>query len=116
VAWPKRKTRKLTVRGVRYLWHYSGHCPLCSEAVYTVGQAGEPFVLYIDPYSIDLAPQAVCSAIEWAVEQDWTPHSGPTRAMAFDQKDEMFVWLPANARHLIHVAGNQNSSSNGENP
>lgn len=105
MAWPKKGTRKLVVGGVPYLWHYSGHCPLCSEAVYTVGQSRQPHVLYIDPlpHDFELTPKAVASAVEWAVGQGWSSAGGPTRAMAFDSQLQDFVWLPDGSRHLTDV-------------
>jgi hypothetical protein len=50
VAWPKRGTRKLVVNGSEFLWHYDACCIWCSDDVVTVGRAGAPYVLFIDPY------------------------------------------------------------------
>ncbi len=104
MAWPKKGTRKLVVGGVAYLWHAAGHFPFCSDAFYTVGQSGQPHVLYIDPHPHDfeVTPKSVAGAVEWAVGQGWTPAVGPTRAMAFDSQAQSFVWLPEGSRHLTN--------------
>lgn len=105
MTWPKKHTRKLVVGGVSYLWHYSGHYPMCSEAVYTIGQPGQPFVLYVDPlpHDFELSPMTVASAVKWAVGEGWSSAGGPTRAMAFDSQIQDFVWLPEGSRHLSDV-------------
>ena len=102
MAWPKKGTRKLSVDGVDYLWHYSAHCPLCGSDVYTVGIEGKPFVLFIDPlpWSFELTPSSVIRAIRWAIKKGWTPDKGPTRAMALDGGKNAFLWLPEGSRHL----------------
>lgn len=102
MAWPKKGTRKISVDGVVYLWHYAAHCPLCSDDVFTVGLAGRPYVLFIDPFPwhFRLTPAAVAAAIRWATDHGWTPDKGPTRAMARDGSTGRFVWLPAGQRHL----------------
>ncbi len=106
MAWPRKGTRKLVVDGVSYLWHTTGHCPICSAAhCYTIGQPSQPFVLYIDPLPHDFAltPKSVATAIQWAVHRGWSTEDGPTRAMAFDAEQQDFVWLPDGARHLSDV-------------
>jgi hypothetical protein len=102
MAWPKKGTRTLTVDGVEYLWHHSGHCPACSDEVYTMGMAGRPFVLFIDPlpWHFELTPSSMITAIRWAIHNGWTPDKGPTRAMSWDQSRNDFVWLPEGKRHL----------------
>lgn len=102
MAWPKKGTRKLVIDEKTYLWHYSGHCPLCSSDVFTIGQHGNRFVLYIDPYpwGFELTPSSVVTAIKWAVDKGWSPESGPTRAMAWKDKIQEFVWLPDGEHHL----------------
>ena len=102
MAWPKKGTRKLTVNNEVYLWHYSGHCPLCSKDVFTIGMAGKPYVLFIDPFphAFEMTPASVAQAIQWAVENGWTPDRGPTRAMVLDEIENRFVWLADGKRHL----------------
>ncbi len=75
MAWPKKGTRKITVDEVVYLWHYSGHCPWCSDDVFTVGIAGKPYVLFIDPFAwnFELKPSSIAAAIRWATNNGWTP-------------------------------------------
>ena len=102
MAWPKKGTRSIAVEGIDLLWHYSGHCPSCSDAVFTIGAAGEPHVLFIDPYpwGFEYRPRDITAAVRWAFAQGWTPASGPTRAMSFDDGKKQFVWLPEGRRHL----------------
>jgi hypothetical protein len=102
MAWPKKGTRKLVIDGVKYLWHYDGHCPLCSSQVFTIGREGERFVLFIDPYpwGFELRPASVVKAVRWALSQGWTSKSGPTRAMAWNDQKQEFEWLPEGERHL----------------
>lgn len=102
MAWPKRATRELIIRDQKYLWHYDAHCPLCSSKVFTIGQAGKRFVLFIDPYpwGFELRPASVVSAIEWALERNWSPESGPTRSMTWNDKIRAFEWLPEGERHI----------------
>lgn len=102
MAWPKKGTRKITLDGTDYLWHYSGHCTLCSDDVITVGIAGKPCVLFIDPFPWHFAftPSAVADALRWALNNGWSPRKGPTRAMSFDDNLKTYVWLPEGKRHL----------------
>jgi hypothetical protein len=101
MAWPKKGTRKIVIDGITYLWHYSGHCPLCSDAVFTVGIAGKPYVLYIDPFpwNFELTPSSIASAINWAIDHGWSPEKGSTRGMALDDESKEFIWLPEGQRH-----------------
>jgi hypothetical protein len=101
MPWPKKGTRKIIVDGVEYLWHYSAHCPMCSDDVFTVGIQGNPYVLFIDPfpYNFELKPSCVANAIRWATNNGWTPNKGPTRAMSMDS-DSNFIWLSEGERHL----------------
>ena len=101
MAWPKKGTRKITVDGITYLWHYSDHCPMCSNDVLTVGIAGRPYVLYIDPFpwNFEIKPSAIAEAIQWAINEGWSPEAGPTRAMSMGSTG-IFIWLPEGARHL----------------
>lgn len=101
MAWPKKGTRKITVDGVNYLWHYAAHCPLCSDDVFTIGIAGKPHVLFVDPFpwSFELKPSSIASAIRWAINNGWTPLKGPTRAMSLDESSQEFVWLSGEKRH-----------------
>ena len=103
MAWPKKGTRKLVVDGKNYLWHYSGHCPLCSSDVFTIGRAGDRFVLYIDPFpwEFEMRPKSIVTAIKWALNKGWTSEFGPTRAMSSDGSDHKFKWLLDGQRHLI---------------
>ena len=103
MAWPKKGTRKLVVDGNDYLWHYNGHCPLCSSDVFTIGQAGDKFVLYIDPFpwEFELRPASVVTAIQWALNKGWTSEFGPTRAMAWNDSSHKFQWLLDGERHFI---------------
>jgi hypothetical protein len=102
MAWPKKGTRELVINDQKYLWHYDAHCPLCSSKVFTVGQEGKSFVLFIDPYpwGFELRPASVVSAIKWALKKNWSPESGPTRSMAWNDDSQMFEWLPDGERHL----------------
>ena len=102
MAWPKKGTRKITVDGIKYLWHYSGCCPWCSDDVFTAGIAGRPYVLYIDPFlwNFELKPSNIANAIRWATKNGWTPDKGPTRAMSLDDNNKEFLWLPDGQRHL----------------
>lgn len=102
MAWPKKGTRELTINAKKYLWHYSGHCPLCSSDVFTIGQSGKPFVLYIDPFpwGFELRPSSVVNAVKWAIDKGWSPDSGPTRALAWNDGTKKFEWLPDGERHL----------------
>lgn len=105
MTWPQKGTRKITVGGVAYLWHYSGHCPLCTGAVITVGMDGAPYVLHIDPFpwNFELKPSSIVEAIAWASGEGWSPQKGPTRAMALDDETNEFKWLPQGRRHLACV-------------
>lgn len=102
MTWPKKGTRELTIKSEKYLWHYNGHCPLCSSDIFTIGKSGKPFVLYIDPlpWGFELRPSSVVNAINWAVDKGWSPESGPTRAMAWNDRTQKFEWLPHGKRHL----------------
>lgn len=105
MAWPKKGTHKIVVDGTSFLWHYSGHCPSCSNAVITVGVEGDRFYLYVYPFpwNFEFRPAAIADAIRWAIANDWTSYAGPTRAMAFDDKLNCNVWLPDGARHLADI-------------
>ena len=105
MAWPKKGTHKIVVDGTRFLWHYSGCCPLCSNAVITVGNDGGRFVLFFDPFpwNFEFRPAAIADAIRWAVGEGWSFDGGPTRSMAFDDKLGHNVWLPDGARHLADL-------------
>lgn len=101
MAWPKKGTRKLVVDGEDFLWHYSGHCPLCSDDVFTVGKPGAPHVLYIDPFpwNFEIRPRSIASAIRWAKNDGWSAEQGPTRAMGMNDATEQFDWLADGQRH-----------------
>ena len=101
MAWPRKGTRKLAINDVQYLWHYNGHCPLCSAALFTIGRAENRFVLYIDPrpWGFELRPASVVSAVKWALDQGWSPEAGPTRSMTWNDDTEEFEWLPHGDRH-----------------
>lgn len=101
MVWPKKGTRKISVDSVTYLWHYSAHCPMCSNDVLTVGITGMPYVLYIDPFpwNFEIKPSAIAEAIQWAVNEGWSPDQGPTKAMSLDSTGA-FIWLPDGERHL----------------
>jgi len=103
MAWPKKKTHKLVVDDMSFLWHYSGHCPACSNAVITVGKSGDRYFLYVDPmpWDFEFRPAYIAEAIRWALSQGWSSDSGPTRAMALD--GDCHVWLPEGFRHLYDV-------------
>lgn len=107
MAWPQKGTRKLVIDGVPYLWHYSGRCPLCSEAVFTVGQSQQAYVLYIDPlpHDFEITPKSIAMAVKWAISQGWSSADGPTCAMALDTQTQNFIWLPDDSRHLSGVRG-----------
>ncbi len=102
MAWPKKGTRKITVNGIEYLWHFSAGCPCCSDAVFTVGIEGKAYVLFIDPFphNFEIKPSSIADALGWAVKNGWTPENGPTRGMALDDKTGSFVWLADGQRHL----------------
>jgi len=101
MAWPKKGTRKLVIDGEEYLWHYDAHCPLCSTDVFTIGQAGKRFVLYIDPYpwEFEMRPASVAKAVRWALNNGWNSASGPTRALFWNEAIHDFEWLPDGERH-----------------
>ncbi len=101
MAWPKKGTRKITVDGKQLLWHYSGHCPLCSNDVITIGISGQPHVLYIDPFpwKFQITPSSIANAVRWAIKNEWTPEKGPTKAMSLDSIINEFFWLPEGKRH-----------------
>jgi len=102
MAWPKKGTRRLVVDGIDFSWHYTGHCPCCSDDVITVGIAGKPYVLFIDPFpwKFELRPSHVASAIRWAIKNGWSPDGGPTKALSLDYDKDEFVWLPEGKRHM----------------
>ena len=102
MAWPQKATRKIVIDGVPYLWHFSGHCVLCSEAVITIGRDGDRFFLFVDPFphGLEFRPAAIASAIRWALDNGWSSRAGPTRGMGFDDILEKNVWLPDGVRHL----------------
>ncbi len=110
MAWPKKGTRELVINDQKYLWHYDAHCPLCSSKIFTIGQAGKRFVLFIDPYpwGFELRPASVVSAIKWALERNWSPESGPTRAMAWNDEIQAFEWLAEGERHVTLMSHKQN--------
>jgi hypothetical protein len=103
MAWPKGGTRKITVDGQEFLWHYDACCVFCSDDVLTAGKEGTPYVLFIDPFpvSMDMGPRGVASAIRWARQQGWTPDRGPTRAMTLDDDTQAFRWLGDGQRHAV---------------
>jgi len=103
MAWPKRNTRKFTVDGCVYLWHTSREVPF--PWLFTIGQAGQPYVLYIDPipHDFELKPKSVEVAIRWAVTQGWSPQAGPTRAVSFDGESQSFRWLPRGVRNAVEL-------------
>ncbi len=100
MAWPKKGTRKITIDGINYRWHYSAHCPLCSDDVFTIGFECNPYVLFIDPfpYHFELKPSSVANAVRWATDSRWTPQKGPTKAMSMDRNGH-YIWLPERTRH-----------------
>lgn len=101
MAWPSKGTKKLVIDGETYLWHYDAHCPFCSNDVFTVGQAGKRFVLYIDPFpwAFEMRPALVVKAARWALEKGWRAEAGPTQAMAWNEEIHDFEWLPEGCRH-----------------
>ncbi len=101
MAWPKKGTRKIVVDQEEFLWHYDACCPTCSNDVFTAGKAGEPYVLFIDPYpwAVEIGPGYVAKAIRWAKMQGWSALKGPTRALSFDSDTEEFFWLQNDQRH-----------------
>lgn len=113
MAWPKKGTRKIVVDGQDFLWHYSGHCSLCSDSVITVGREDNRFFLFIDPYPHDfiVSPASIAESIRWALKEGWTCQFGPTRAMAFDSTTQNNVWLPDGVRHLVDLDSSLDSRS-----
>jgi len=101
MAWPKRGTRTIVVDDEAFLWHYDACCPWCSDDVFTVGKAGEPFVLFIDPFpwAAPMSPKYVAKAIRWARAKGWSTLKGPTRSMSLDSRSETFFWLEDGERH-----------------
>ena len=101
MAWPRKGTRKLVVDEEEYLWHYDAHCPLCSTDVFTIGQEGGRFVLYIDPFpwGFEFRPASVVKGIRWALRNGWTAESGPSRAIVWNDAAQDFEWLPEGKRH-----------------
>ncbi|MEO1333807.1 MAG: hypothetical protein AAFV32_09845 [Myxococcota bacterium] len=100
MAWPKKGTRKVTVDGIDYLWHFSGHCLLCSEKVITIGREGAPFVLFLDPYAwhFEFRPRSVVEAVKWATSKGWSVVDGPTRSLSVGE-DGRFLWLTGPGSH-----------------
>ena len=51
--------------------HQRRHGPLCSEAVFTVGEFQSPYILYIDPlpHDFEINPKSTTAAVKWAVGQ-----------------------------------------------
>ncbi|MEO1171892.1 MAG: hypothetical protein AAFX94_07540 [Myxococcota bacterium] len=72
-----------------------------SSVLQFANNAGEPHVLFIDPFpwNFEIRLANVAAAVSWAVEQGWSPGAGPTRAVAVDQ-DDVFQWLAEGQRHL----------------
>jgi hypothetical protein len=105
MAWPKKGTRTIVVDDEPYLWHYNAHCPWCSDDVYTAGRAGDPYVLFIDPFPwvAEMGPKYVAQAIHWAVSQGWSTTQGPTKALSLDSATEQFFWLKEGQRHAACV-------------
>lgn len=94
MAWPKRKTRKIVIDEEEWLWHFSGHCNQCSEAVVRVGKANGRYFLALDTSTSDFsfAPSHIASSIRWAVAQGWTAEKGPNRSLT--ALASAFKWLP----------------------
>ena len=101
MTWPKRGTRKIVVDGKEYLWHYDACCPWCSDDVFTAGNSGKPFVLFIDsfPYAAEIRPRFIARSIKWAVSEGWSPERGPTKALSIDSNTEQYFWLEEGVRH-----------------
>jgi len=101
MAWPKKETRKIVIDGDDFLWHYDACCPWCSDDVYTAGQSGQPYVLFIDPYpyAATIGPGYVAKAIMWAILQGWSTSKGPTKSMSIVSETEEFFWLEDGERH-----------------
>lgn len=100
MAWPKKGTRKIVIDGELWLWHYSGHCYLCSGSTVTVGRAGFPRYLYLDNWARDFehAPRHIAASIRWALAQNWSTRTGPDRGLR--ATGQSFEWLPDGHRHV----------------
>lgn len=72
MAWPKKGTRKIVVDHDEFLWHYDACCPRCNDDVFTAWKAGDPYVLFIDPFpwAAEIGPKHVAEAIR---SQNWIP-------------------------------------------
>lgn len=101
MAWPKKGTRKIVVDREEFLWHYDACCPWCSDDVFTAGKAGDPYVLFIDPFpwAAEIGPKYVAEAIQWARRNGWSSSDGPTRALSIDGTNKEFFWLNEGERH-----------------
>ena len=65
-----------------------------SELRYYWGQLQAVFVTVKHGFSFAVA------AVRWALAQGWTPDAGPTRAMAWSDERQEYIWLADGERHL----------------
>ncbi len=105
MAWPKKDTRKIVVNGMDFLWHLSGNALDNKETVITAGTREGKYFLFIDPYPWDfeIKPVNIAAAVQWALNEGWTPGAGPNRHMAFSAITQSFVWLPEGKKFLHEV-------------
>lgn len=102
MAWPRKGTRSIVVDGETFAWHIpSGRVGWADDRV-TVGRAGSPHVLHLDPLSWDGVPRPsmIAAAIRWATSKGWSPEQGPTRNAAFAKRHDRFVFLPDGVSRL----------------
>lgn len=93
MTWPKKHTRTVHIEGSEYLWHLS-HNTIYRENRITAGTKSGKYFLFIDPYDHDfeITPSNIVRAIQWAIQNGWSPTEGPSRNMSFS--NSTFRWLP----------------------
>jgi hypothetical protein len=97
MAWPKKHTRQLHIADTEYLWHLSRNI-IYRETPITVGTRSGKYFLHIDPYDHDfeITPGSIRSAVEWALQNGWSPDYGTTHNLTFSNGH--FQWLPNDVR------------------
>ena len=110
MAWPRKNTRTIQIDGESFLWHISGNQLDSKETVITVGKDGFKFLLFIDPYPWDfeITPSSISKAVRWALDQGWTPKTGPNKNMSYSKNRNTYVWLPKGIRYLHELKNGQN--------
>lgn len=95
MTWPRKGTRTIVVDGASFLWHVNDGRVGWGDAPITVGRDGAKYVLHLDTFSWDGTPKPsiVASAIRWALDEGWTPETGPTHRVARVEAGR-FAFLP----------------------